>query len=286
MKEKLIQEAKSAIESESDLDKTKNVLDKLLTAYTKTVKRLDKIVTISDKQQNMLQLINERSREEQRMAHAKQMAMNTNDLLNDENIDLKIVYVAADILSGDAYSIHRLKNGDIFIYLTDAMGHGLLPSLTSFALASFIKQAALQVESLDEMLKMLSLPFETLLADDEQLSGSLFWIDKEFKTLSYAMAGMYPAVFEDKNGHTLLKSNNVPAMNFMPNWSAKSYELDGFKSLVLYTDGLVEGDLFEYDEDHMHKLLDKNLLDEIEKRAKTKAPEDDLTVIYFGKRPS
>lgn len=286
MEEKLIEQAKEAIKNETDPEQLKLIFNKVLNSYSKTIKRLDKIVTISDRQQNMLQEINERSREEQGMAHSKQKAMIVNDCADDEDIELKIVYIAADILSGDAYSIHRTKNGDIFIYLMDAMGHGLLPSLTSFALASFVKQAVLQVDSLDELLTMLSFPFETLLSDGEQLSGGFFWINKDFSSLSYAMAGMYPVVYEDGSGQTLLKSNNIPAMNFMPNWSAKSYELNDFKRLVLYSDGLVEGDLFEFEEDQMHKLLDLNFIDLIESKARTKAPEDDLTIIYFSNKKS
>lgn len=283
MEEKIIKQSQDAIDNETDLAKLKETFSKLLKAYTKTTNRLDKILAISDRQQDMLQKINEQTRAEQELAHGKQKAMITNDFIDNKTLDQKIIYLAADILSGDAYSIHRTKNGDIFIYLMDAMGHGLLPSLTSFALASFVKQAVLQVDSLDELLQMLSYPFETLLSENEQLSGAFFWISSDFTSLSYAMAGMYPVVLEDTNGVTLLKSNNIPAMSFMPNWHAKSVDLAGFKKLVLYSDGLSEGGLFEYSEESLSQLLDQQFLQRIEEKAKNSTLDDDLTLIYFSK---
>lgn len=284
MYEIVAEQVKKAIESETDLNKVKGLLEKVLANYIKTYKRMEKIVAISDRHQHMLANINERIKKEQELAYIKQKNLITNDYLDDPSVELKIIYRSADILSGDTYSIHKTETGEVFIYMMDAMGHGLLPSLTSFAIQSFIKQALHYVDTLDELLTILEKPFQTLLSDDEQLSVAFFLIDSNFSTLSYAMAGIYPAVFEDNNGWRLLRANNTPATNFMPQLKASTIKIDDFKKIVIYSDGLVEGNIFAYDEKNMNKLLDPNVINNIKSSIANRALEDDLTLIYMAKR--
>ena len=283
MEETLINEAQAAIEQEGDIEKVKSVLSKITKAYSKNTKRLDKIIHLSDRQQDTLQKLNEQAKNEQEMAHRKQKAMIANDFEDDENFDIKIVYLAADILSGDAYSLHKTRCGGAFVYLIDAMGHGLLPSLTSFALASFVKQAILQVDNLGQMLSRLSYLFETMLSDGEQLSGAFFWFSPDFKEVSYAMAGMYPAAILDGESVLQFRSNNPPAMNFMPNWNPQTIELGDFKKLLLYSDGLVEGGVYSSECDEISKLFDKDTIASVEEKAKNATLDDDLTVTHFAK---
>jgi len=279
----LISEAEAVIAQENDIEKVKVSLFRVAAALAKNVKRLDKIIRLSDRQQDMLQKLNEQAKNEQEMAHRKQKAMIANDFEEDNGFDIKIVYLAADILSGDAYSLHKTRTGGAFLYLIDAMGHGLLPSLTSFALASFVKQAILQVDDLEQMFSRLSYLFETMLSDGEQLSGSFFWFNPDFTEVSYAMAGMYPAYIKDGDNTVELRSNNAPAMSFMPNWTPQTVKLDEFKKLILYSDGLVEGSVLPQVDGEVMKLFDKSFIDEIGARALTVTLDDDLTVIHFAK---
>lgn len=283
MEETLINEAQIAIEQEGDIEKVKSVLSKITKAYAKNTKRLDKIIHLSDRQQDTLQKLNEQAKNEQEMAHRKQKAMIANDFEEDESFDIKIVYLAADILSGDAYSLHKTRCGGAFVYLIDAMGHGLLPSLTSFALASFVKQAILQVDNLGQMLSRLSFLFESMLSDGEQLSGAFFWFSPDFKEVSYAMAGMYPAAILDGANVIQFRSNNPPAMNFMPNWNPQTMELQEFKKLILYSDGLVEGGVYSSEPEQIAALMDKEVIASVEEKAKNMTLDDDLTVIHFAK---
>jgi|GEM_PF-6013714 len=63
--------------------------------------------------------------EEQKKAYIKQKTILHNDLANSKNYNVSIFYKPSDILSGDSYSIYQTSNGDILIYLLDAMGHGI-----------------------------------------------------------------------------------------------------------------------------------------------------------------
>ena len=93
MEETLINEAQAAIEQEGDIEKVKSVLSKITKAYSKNTKRLDKIIHLSDRQQDTLQKLNEQAKNEQEMAHRKQKAMIANDFEDDENFDIKIVLI-------------------------------------------------------------------------------------------------------------------------------------------------------------------------------------------------
>jgi serine phosphatase RsbU (regulator of sigma subunit) len=281
LQDKLLSEVKQAVNSETDSQELKELLSKLVLEFDKNLKWLDKLARLSDKQQEKLRKLNEQSKNEQKLAYQKQVAMIVNDFARDERFDIQVVYVAADILSGDTYSIYKTKNGGALIYLIDVMGHGLPPSLTSFAVSSLIKQSAQSVDKLDDLLEILSYFFETMLVDEEQISGSFFWFDSAFKSLDYAMGGMHPAVLQDNGSVIMIGSNNPPAMNFMARWETKTIALDGFQKLAVYSDGLVEGDYFPKIKANIELLLNSSDIDEVEEIAKKHSPEDDLTVILF-----
>jgi len=219
--------------------------------------------------------------EEKRLGHQKQKAMIVNELEGEEAYDIYVIYLAADVLSGDSYSIHKTKDGGVFLYLIDAMGHGLLPALTSFSFSSFVKQAVLQVDNMQEMMDKLSLAFEAILGDCEQLSGAFFWFDADFKEVTYSMAGMYPALILDGCTIVELSSNNIPAMNFCSELKCETLKLQEFKKLVVFSDGLLEGRLIGQQE--QKDLTQKEFLESVHSRAQNSQLEDDLTVVYFEK---
>lgn len=283
MSQELIIQIENQLKNGGSNDELAKSLSSLLGLYKKSQSRLEKITKLSDKQQDRILKINENSKAEQELGHQKQKVMITNELEDDNGFDISIVYMAADILSGDSYSIHKTKDGGVLIYLVDAMGHGLLPSLTSFAMSSFIKQAVLQVSSLEEMLQRLSYLFESMLAEDEQLSFGFFWFDGAFSELTYSMGGIYPAFLKDKNGVTKLSSNNMPAMNFAANVRAQKIKLSDFEKIVIYSDGLVEGALLQMHNNNPLVMLEKSFVSDVSERAAVSTLDDDLTIIHFQK---
>ena len=89
----------------------------------RTKNRLNKIIKQSDRQQILLMKLNEQldskekelrklyeyDKQQQLIAKKKLEAT----IINDLKKNTKVIYQAADILSGDFYSIHKLKNGAI-----------------------------------------------------------------------------------------------------------------------------------------------------------------------------
>jgi serine phosphatase RsbU (regulator of sigma subunit) len=210
--------------------------------------------------------------------------MITNDYIYDKRFDYKIVYKASDILAGDSYSLFETKNGNTLIYVLDAMGHGLLPSLTSFAIASAVKQYILTVTSFEEFADNILHTCQSMLSVSEQLSCAFIYLDKKLNILKYFMAGMYPAILQDFNRTIELKSNNPPIMNFSQRIFIDEIELKYFKKLLIYSDGLVENEneIINYTE--IKTLLNPFILERTMDTIRQKELDDDITILYFEDR--
>ena len=218
--------------------------------------------------------------EEQRKAHHKQKSIIVNDLEDDRDFGVTIHYQAADILSGDTYSLYRTVDGGILLYLIDGMGHGILPSLTSFAVASTVRRYAQDITSLKMLIPHLLATFQTLLDDEEQLSGIFIYIYPDLRRLEYLNGGMYPGLVETNKGVIHLSANNPPFMNFLSAIDVKQLFIDRIESLLLYSDGLVEEDMM-FNSAHVEALLNPVRLRSMLAQCKTVSRNDDLTVLHM-----
>lgn len=243
-----------------------------------------KAIEKSRKMAEEIQRIHDYSVREQEKAHHKQKSIVVNDLENDPSFLTRILYRPSDILSGDTYSIHRAKDGGLLVYLVDAMGHGILPSLTSFAVSSTVKQFIDKTEGLEQLLAAFASSMKKVLDEMEQVSFTFLYIDGAGKTVEYAIGGMYPALVADGEKIHSLKANNLPFMNFMEEITIDKIPLEGFSKLLVYSDGLVEDERVGYDTEDVKSLLDRSLLEWTLTRLKAEPLEDDTTVLYVEKR--
>jgi len=226
--------------------------------------------------------INEYNSIEQQKAHQKQKRMIVNDFEDDEVFDIKICYKASDILSGDSYSLYKIPDGGSLIYILDAMGHGLLPSLTSFSVAAAVKQYILTAKSFEDFSQKLLRTFQNMLSDSEQLSCAFIYLDKDLKSFQYFISGMYPAVLQDNDSFIELKSNNPPFMNFTQNINIDTIELKKFQKMLIYSDGLVENEVNIINCHDVSTLLNGYLLDKVINAIEHKDIDDDVTLVYFS----
>ena len=254
----------------------------------RTQKRLDKIIKQSDKQQILLMKLNEQldlkekelrklyDYDKQQQLIAKNKL--DNNIVNDLKDSTKIIYQAADILSGDFYSIHKLKNGAILAYIIDGQGHGIPPSLTVFAISSAIQHLIEDDLDFEEIIEQLFQRIKKFLGDAEQLSYTFVYLNDDI--IKYASGGMYP--FLVKNGDEIVKykANNMPFMCFYKDTPNIKTISTAYESIVMYSDGLIEDS-----DEEMVKFRPKNLLqnpdlfERLKKKLNTKKFEDDITVI-------
>jgi hypothetical protein len=221
--------------------------------------------------------------DEQKRAHDKQKTIIHNDFVDSEKFEVDIFYQPSDILSGDSYSLYQTANGDILIYIVDAMGHGISPSLTAYSTSSIVKHSIKNCNSFDELMKNLLDNIQNILTDEEQLTCGFFWFNKELSEVQYIVAGMYPPLILDGEKVISAKANNIPFMNFAIDFSITKVELKDFRKLLIYTDGLVE-DTQEIDIDVEKLLLSKNYIHEVFEKLEYLDLEDDTTILRFSKR--
>jgi hypothetical protein len=219
---------------------------------------------------------------EQEKAHEKQKTVVFNDFENSEKFATHIFYKSSDILSGDIYSLYRTKNNETFIFVADAMGHGIAPSLTSFSVATTVKQNIINSNNLSELLEKVMDNLQHILSDEEQLSCSFFWFNKNFSQVEYVIAGMYAPLILDGDEIISIRSNNIPFMNFSYDFTIGIKNINKFKSLLIYTDGIVE-DTQDLEIDINKLLLDNNYLKKSFSELEHIELEDDTTVLKFEK---
>jgi two-component system, HptB-dependent secretion and biofilm response regulator len=231
--------------------------------------------------------INKYRQEEEEKAHRKQLQMIQNDLESSNSFSTKLFFKPADILSGDSYSIHQQKDSSILLYIIDGMGHGVVPSLTTFAVAGRIREYISNHDNFDGLMQYLVNSLHGILDDAEQLSYSFVNIDLEEKEIKYAIGGMYPAIIMHDNEVVRYKANNIPMMNFTQSINVDTISFESFEKILLYSDGLVEEDGISSELFEPKKLIkDEILLDGMIDIFSKHKNEDDVTIIYLKNRES
>jgi len=195
----------------------------------------------------------------------------------------KIIYKPSDILSGDFYSLYKLADGSRFLYIIDGQGHGISPALSVFAVSSTINQLVKSARSLQELSDELFPAVKTFLADEEQLSYTMIFIDKESEKLSFASGGMYPFLLKDKNSKIVkVKANNLPFMNFFEDVTVSELDIKEHESLLIYSDGFVEDEDATLDSFSPFELIAKpELIDSTNEILKEMKLQDDVTLLFL-----
>jgi serine phosphatase RsbU (regulator of sigma subunit) len=221
--------------------------------------------------------------DQQTLARNKQVDIVTNQLEEDPDFKTKIFYQSSDILSGDVYSIYKLDENNIFYYIIDGQGHGILPSLTTFSTATTINNYASHMNNMEHMVERVMETLLIVLDDCEQLSYSLIHLDLKNNIVKYSIGGMYTTFLETSSEIIELKANSIPAMIYTKELKISTKEFDSFKGIITYSDGLVE------EEFEGEVISAKDLLIDDEKFEKTIAyldgrkTDDDITVVHIEK---
>ena len=278
--------------NENNIDKDYLYLKKefnlLMEKYNKKSKRLDKIIKQGDKQQHVLlnqkiaiDALHAYDIEQQNIAKEKLNSAIVNDFLDDNNdINTDVIFKASDILSGDFYSIHKLKNNAQLIYVIDGQGHGISPALTVFAVSSAIMHIIEEHTSFKNIVNKLFPMIQKFLGEIEQLSYTILYIDENKNNLQYISGGMYPFLINHNNTILKYKANNLPFMNFSSTPIITEINLKKWNSILIYTDGLVEDlteDMKQFSP--LAILENEKSFTDIKDSISDKKFEDDITVV-------
>lgn len=223
--------------------------------------------------------MNAYNRQQEHLAREKLEAGIINDMEEDE---CAVLHHASDILSGDFYSIYKMKDGSIFLYLIDGQGHGVSPALTVFAISSMLNQFVYSMHAIEDLIQKLHPIAKTFLGEIEQLSYTMIMISPDKKSLTYSVGGMYPFLIKKGNEIIKVKANNTPFMNFSSTPICSKIELESWDSLMVYSDGILE-----HENDTLQELMPEVIIhrpshvkDAMRKIAEVDF-EDDVTMIYL-----
>lgn len=266
--------------------------------YEKELKRRDKIFKQTDRQQRQLAELNDKilqqkdelsklhnyNLEQQHIAKEKLESIIVNDY-DSTKCKVDIIYKPADVLSGDFYSLLHLKDGSLLVYLLDGQGHGFSSALTIFSVSSTIAGLVTAIENFDELIDKLFPKVKHFLGEIEQLSFLLLNISADYKEFSYTSGGLYPFLVKTEEEILRIKSNNLPFMNFSPTPKITTQAMNEWKSLILYTDGLVEEIGEELSEFNPVDILKSDrLFQRAYETLMQNSYEDDITVLKISKK--
>lgn len=157
-----------------------------------------------------------------------------------------VYYRPLDVMSGDSYSVRTLANGNIFIFIIDAMGKGLSASVTAIITTSFLNYLIDNANitgsfNFEETIDTCRAFIQKRLVDEEILCISFVYIDIADEFMDIALFSMPPVLAQTCDDMVLwIKCNNLPIMKFANKTVIDRYEISNFKKLLISTDGLNE----------------------------------------------
>ena len=263
-----------------------NKLNKESNFDQQDVQRLMLAATFSAKilsAEHLLQA-NRHHEEEQKKAAFKQQSIITNDYEKSDRFETRVYSRPSEILNGDSWSIYKTAAGGALIYLVDGMGHGILPSLTSFSVSATIRQSVRRSGSLKNIAAKLLKSLKEVLSEEEQLSCAFFWLPPECHYVEYFVAGLYPPLIQTGEETREIVANNPPLMNFTEKITIDRLETPTFQKLLIYSDGLVEDTHFEFPRKRVERLFDAKMFASLTQALELTQLDDDVTLLSFSKR--
>ncbi|MFF4254062.1 PP2C family protein-serine/threonine phosphatase [Streptomyces sp. NPDC001663] len=195
------------------------------------------------------------------------------------------------LLGGDFYDVVRTPDGTVHAMIGDVCGHG--PDEAALGVELRIAWRALTLAGLcgDELLGTLQQVLEHERADDE-IFATLCTVDisPDGRRAGLCLAG-HPSPLVARPGRTaelLPYDNNGPALGLLPGarWPRMQVELGREWSLMLYTDGLIEGrigaGLERLGQDGMVELVRRQLSEGLQGEALLRAAVNEVRQLNGG----
>lgn len=165
---------------------------------------------------------------------------------------VEVFYKSLDIVSGDTYTCRTLDNGNVVIFIADAMGKGVsaaITSLVSVSLTNYIikHHDSNKCISSEEEIRFIAEQCVSFmrenLVEDEVLCAIFAYFDFKENKLQYASFSMPRILIQTTTGSIeKLPSNNLPIMPYVVDIAIDSVDLSNVSKVALFTDGIVESE--------------------------------------------
>jgi len=212
------------------------------------------------------------------------------------DVFVNIYYKPLDVLSGDIYSIRRLDDGSIFMFLADSMGKGLSASVTSILTSSYMNhiidtEMDVALGPLSGLITIFNDYIKGILLDEEILSIIFLKINFYEEVMEYASFSSPPLFLKGEDGKVeSVRCNNPPLTKFSSSFNTDERDISGLKGILAITDGLYEcrtkegSTVMQTVKDQYELAVTKtdfhNNINEL-----IETPEDDVSCIHILKVP-
>ncbi len=221
-----------------------------------------------------LRKVNQKLLEDLAYARDIQRSLLPQYLPKDEEVAFSAGYFPAERVSGDFYSVFKIDERSIGMYIGDVSGHGVPAAmLTVFAKQSIEscnegENARDKIYSPADVLDNVFHAFNNMNFRDDVYFIMLYAIyDKKTRTLTYASAGInaIPLIIRQDGSVEEMPVRGLPICKISDIFTVK-YEnnvitLQKGDKVIFYTDGLIEAHNFateRYSNEHLKKVLKEN----------------------------
>jgi sigma-B regulation protein RsbU (phosphoserine phosphatase) len=214
-------------------------------------------------------------------------------------VDLAAYFAAADAIGGDFYDVALLADGSWYLSIGDVAGRGIPAALVMSMALGLVRVAALSRGSPSDILAQVNSLLKGRMGRGVFLTMLYFAADPKKKVARFCSAGHPPPVVVRRDGRAeLLRAKGAavgilsPA-RFYKSLSEVAVDLADVRSMVFYTDGLIEAMSLKKEKYGDARLLAtagrgssgssadllKTLLDDVSSHTGGRLPSDDLAIL-------
>lgn len=247
-------------------------------------------------------IVNERYKEELKIAKRVQNSLLPDALEVDDQFDISAFSRAADEVGGDYYDVYKIADQKFALIIGDVSGKGTSAAFHMSQMKGVFHSLVQLGLSPKEFIVHANSALSRCLEKSSFITVSYFIVDTNEKTIEFARAGHCPTLFYQKRKETasFFKTKGLGLGILRNNNFAKYIEVDRINYdtddiIFLYTDGITEAknihnELFGYDRlvDFITRNSDKSplciqeeLLNDVYNFCDKQAPEDDFTTMII-----
>jgi phosphoserine phosphatase RsbU/P len=160
--------------------------------------------------------------------------------------EFAVKYKSSDAVGGDMYNVFDLDD-KLFFYIFDVSSHGILASIITIILKSFIQNVIYNYrhggtkQSLPEIISDLNIELNVNTAQSVFATLFMGYIEKNSKKFYYVSAGhITQYIFSDNLPVPLPSTGTVLGVFEDANFSCNEIQLNQGDKILLFTDGLTE----------------------------------------------
>jgi FixJ family two-component response regulator/anti-sigma regulatory factor (Ser/Thr protein kinase) len=208
---------------------------------------------------------------------------------------IEVAHYPRDIMSGDGFTVRKLPDNRLLIFVVDAMGSGLSASISSLLATSFCNYF------MEHLLHPRHCGFEFryfltlfkeylsgMLMEEEAISCGFFLVDLTIMKTDLALFALPPLLVRNLDGSTYrIKSSNPPFSKYTDDIIVSSTSIAEIADFLVVTDGVTDAELVTgeaYREFIEKDFRDSPTLAALQRRFQMKVSEeerDDQTLLHL-----